>query len=112
MSEKYIELTPENFESAVINSDIPVLVDFWATWCGPCRVMNPVISSLAKEWQGKVKVGKANVDSNQAIATKYNIQAIPTILIFQNGEIIERFTSIVSQAVLESKLNELTTSVV
>ena len=112
MSEKYIELTPENFESAVINSDIPVLVDFWATWCGPCRVMNPVISSLAKEWQGKVKVGKANVDSNQAIATKYNIQAIPTILIFQNGEIIERFTSIVFQAVLESKLNELTTSVV
>ena len=112
MSEKYIKLTPENFESEVINSNIPVLVDFWAAWCGPCRVMNPIVSSLAKQWEGKVKVGKANVDGNEAIATKYNIQAIPTILIFQNGEIIERFTSIVPQAILEDKLNDLTQSVV
>lgn len=70
---KSITLTPENFESEVINSDIPVLVDFWAIWCGPCRVMNPIIASLASNWEGKIKVGKANVDQNEAIATEYNI---------------------------------------
>ena len=104
---KYLTLTPENFTKEVIDSNIPVLVDFWAEWCGPCRVMNPIITKLADEWSGRVKVGKANVDDNQAIATEHNIQAIPTILIFQNGEIIERFTSIVPQAVLEETLNNL-----
>ena len=108
---KSITLTPENFESEVINSDIPVLVDFWAIWCGPCRVMNPIIASLASNWEGKIKVGKANVDQNEAIATEYNIQAIPTILIFQHGKEIARFMSIVSQSVLEAKLNDLTRSI-
>ena len=105
---KYLTLTPENFESEVINSKIPVLVDFWAEWCGPCRVMNPIISNLAQTWEGRVKVGKVNVDDNEAIATQHNIWAIPTIIIFQNGVEIERFTSIVSQAVLEEKLNAIT----
>ena len=108
---KYINLTPENFDSEVIDSNIPVLVDFWAAWCGPCQVMNPIVASLAEQWEGKVKVAKANIDDNEAIATKYNVQAIPTILIFRDGEIIERFTSIVSQATLEEKLNELTQSI-
>ena len=107
---KYVTLTPENFKSEVINSDIPVLVDFWAAWCGPCQVMNPIITNLAQEWSGRVKVGKANVDDNENIATEYNIQAIPTILIFQNGVEVERFTSIVTQTTLEAKLNELTQS--
>ena len=104
---KYISLTPENFANEVINSNIPVLVDFWAAWCGPCQIMNPIIADLAEKWTRRVKIGKANVDDNETIATQYNIQAIPTILIFRDGEIVERFTSIVSQATLEEKLNEL-----
>jgi thioredoxin 1 len=109
---KSINLTPDNFKSEVLESNIPVLVDFWAAWCGPCQVMNPIVANLAQEWSGKVKVGKANVDDNETIATEYNIQAIPTILIFRDGEIVERFTRIVSQATLTEKLNELTRSVV
>ncbi|VEP15038.1 Thioredoxin 1 [Hyella patelloides LEGE 07179] len=104
----YINLNPDNFVDEVINSEIPVLVDFWAVWCGPCRVMNPTIENIAKKWQRKVKVAKADVDNNEANATKYDIRTIPTILIFQNGEIIERIPSLVSQTVLDEKLNNLT----
>ncbi|MEM7760978.1 MAG: thioredoxin [Cyanobacteria bacterium P01_A01_bin.40] len=105
---KYQTITPENFESEVINSNGTVLVDFWAPWCGPCQVMNPIIAGLAETWDGKVKVGKANVDENEAIATQYNIQAIPTIIIFQNGVEVERFPNLVSQAVLEERLSAIT----
>ncbi len=110
-SVKYLTLTPENFKSEVIKSNIPVLVDFWAAWCGPCQVMNPIVTDLADKWSEKVKVGKANIDDNETIATEYNVQAIPTIIIFQHGEIVARFTSIVPQTVLEEKLNELTHSI-
>ena len=108
---KYLTLNPENFKSEVIASNIPVLVDFWAAWCGPCQVMNPIVADLADKWEGKIKVGKANIDDNEILATEYNVQAIPTILIFQNGAIVERFTSIVPQAVLEEKLHELAQSI-
>lgn len=108
---KYVTLTIDNFEAEVINNDIPVLVDFWAPWCGPCRVMNPIVATLAEEWDGKVKVGKANIDDTETLATKYGIQAAPTILIFQNGEIIDRLPGLVSQKALEAKLNDLTGSV-
>ena len=87
---KYGTLTPENFESEVINSNIPILVDFWAPWCGPCQVMNPIVANLAVTEEGRVKVGKANVDENEAIATQYNIRAIPTILIFHKGVEIDQ----------------------
>lgn len=108
---KYLTLSPENFKYEVVESDIPVLVDFWAAWCGPCQVMNPIVTDLANKWSERVKVGKANIDENETIATEYNIQAIPTILIFQNGKIVARFTSIVPQAILEEKLNDLTQSI-
>ena len=107
-SVKYQTLNPDNFESEVIKSNVPVLVDFWAPWCGPCQVMNPIIANVADAWDGKIKVGKANVDENEAIATQYQIEAIPTIVIFQNGVEIGRFPNLVSQAVLEEALSAIT----
>ncbi len=80
-------LTKENFESEVLNSDIPVLVDFWATWCGPCMMLSPIIAEIAEELDGKVKVGKVNVDEQQALAMEYKIASIPTLLLFKNGKL-------------------------
>ena len=83
-----IILTSDNFESEVIASEIPVLVDFWATWCGPCKMLGPVISQIADEYEGKVKVGKVNVDEEEELAAKYGIQSIPTVLLFKGGEVV------------------------
>lgn len=82
-----IVITSQNFEDEVLNSDIPVLVDFWATWCGPCMMLAPTIEEIAKEYDGKVKVGKVNVDEESELAIKYGISSIPTIMVFKNGEI-------------------------
>lgn len=80
------KFTSENFKDEVLNSQIPVVVDFWATWCGPCKMMAPEIANLANEYEGKIKVGKVNVDEETQIATDYNIQAIPTVILFKNGK--------------------------
>lgn len=80
-------LTKENFTAEVINSDIPVLVDFWATWCGPCMMLSPVIEELAKEFDGKIKVGKVNVDEQNELAMQYRVASIPTLMLFKNGEL-------------------------
>lgn len=101
---KPITITPENWETEVIKSDRPVLVDFWAAWCGPCRVMNPIINSLAENWGDRIKIAKANVEETEAIASKYKITSIPTILIFEGGKEIERFPGLISQKDLEAKL--------
>ena len=85
-----IILTSDNFESEVIASEIPVLVDFWATWCGPCKMLGPVISQIADEYEGKVKGGKGNVDEEEELAAKYGIQSIPTVLLFKGGEVVEQ----------------------
>ena len=82
-----IILTKENFESEVLNSDIPVLVDFWASWCGPCMMLSPVISEIAEELNGTIKVGKVNVDDEQELAIKYKVASIPTLLLFKNGKL-------------------------
>lgn len=81
-----IILTNENFENEVIKSDIPVLVDFWATWCGPCRMLAPTIEDLADEYDGKIKVGKLNVDDAQDLAISYGVSSIPTVMLFKDGE--------------------------
>ena len=82
-----VKITPENFESEVLKSDIPVLVDFWATWCGPCQMLGPVLEEIADEYDGKVKIGKVNVDENTELALKFRISSIPALLLFENGEI-------------------------
>ncbi|MCF6096187.1 thioredoxin [Thermovorax subterraneus] len=83
---KPITLTDDNFEQEVLNSDIPVLVDFWAPWCGPCRMMAPVIDELAAEYEGRIKVGKLNVDENPNSASAFGIMSIPTLILFENGQ--------------------------
>ena len=85
-----IVITKDNFEEEVLNSDLPVLVDFWATWCGPCRMLAPVIEEIAKEYEGKAKVGKVNVDEEEALAIKFGIASIPTVLVFRGGEITDK----------------------
>lgn len=84
-----ITLTKENFETEVINSELPVLVDFWAEWCGPCRMIAPAIEEIANEYDGKAKVGKINVDKESDLAIRYHIDAIPALLIFKNGQVVE-----------------------
>lgn len=90
-SEAVLELNDSNFDEEVLKSDQPVLVDFWAEWCMPCRMLAPLIDEIAADYQGKVKVGKVDVDANSDISVKYELSAIPTVLLFKNGEIIDKF---------------------
>ena len=83
-------ITDATFEEVVLKSDKPVLVDFWAAWCGPCRMVGPVIEEIATEYEGRAVVGKIDVDANQEFAAKYGVRNIPTVLVFQNGEVVER----------------------
>jgi len=99
-----IELTDGNFEELVIKSGKPALVDFWAAWCGPCRIIGPVVEELAKEYGEQAVIGKVDVDNNREIAQKYGIRNIPTLLIFKDGEIVDKQVGVASKSVLESKL--------
>lgn len=102
-----IELTDANFEEIVLKSDKPVLVDFWAEWCGPCRIIAPIVEELANDFIDKVVVGKMDVDSNNSITSKFGIRNIPTILFFKNGEVVDKSVGAVPKAILTSKLDAM-----
>ncbi|MCK9617453.1 MAG: thioredoxin [Lentimicrobiaceae bacterium] len=102
-----IELTDSNFEEIVLKTDKPVIVDLWAEWCGPCRMVKPIIEELAVEYDGKAVIGKLDVDSNPGITARFGVRNIPTILFFKNGEIVDKQVGAVPKAVLVGKLEKL-----
>jgi thioredoxin 1 len=101
------QITDSTFDSVVVNSDLPVLLDFWAPWCGPCRALGPVVDELAKEFEGKVRVVKMNVDENPATPAKFGIRAIPTLILFNKGEVVEQHTGAVAKPVLQEMLTKV-----
>ena len=102
-----LQITDASFEEVVLKSDKPVLVDFWATWCGPCRMLGPLIEEIATEYEGRVVVGKVDVDSNQDYAAKYGVRNIPTVLVFQNGEVVGRQVGVAPKNTYTEALDSL-----
>lgn len=100
-----LEITDTSFEELVLKSDKPVLVDFWATWCGPCRMVAPIVDEIGKEYEGKAVVGKVDVDANQEFAAKYGVRNIPTVLIFKNGEVVDKQVGAASKKAYTEKLD-------
>jgi thioredoxin 1 len=97
--------TDDNFEQEVIKSDKPVLIDFWAVWCGPCKIIAPIVEELAKEYEGKAKIGKLDVDENQQTSIKYGVRSIPTLLIFKDGKVKDTIIGAVPKVQIVQKLN-------
>lgn len=104
---KYVTLTDANFNDNVVNSDKPVLVDFWATWCGPCRAIAPTIEQVASEFDGRAVVGKVDVDENPDVAMQYGVRSIPTLLFFKDGQVVDQLIGAVPKKVLAEKLEAL-----
>ncbi len=102
-----MEFTDTNFESDVLSSELPVLVDFWAEWCQPCRMLSPTIEELAAQYKGRVKVGKLNTDTNRDVSIKYGISAIPTIILFHDGEVRKKFVGLTSKDQFQEVLDEI-----
>ena len=101
-----LQVSDASFEDEILKSELPVLVDFWAAWCGPCRAIAPTVEELAREYQGKVKVAKMNVDENAKTPAKYSIRAIPTLIVFKGGQVVEQITGAVSKSVIENALKK------
>lgn len=100
-----IEITDANFEQEVIKSEIPVLIDFWAVWCGPCKMIAPIIDELANDFEGRIKVGKLDIDTNQETALKYGVRTIPSLYIFKDGKIVDQIIGTVPKSSITAKLN-------
>jgi thioredoxin 1 len=104
---RHLILTDQNFRTEVLQDPKPVLVDFWAPWCGPCQVMNPIFTELADEYEGRIRVGKVNVDEQPEVSARYGIRSIPTLLLFKNGQVVERIIGAMSKRLLVEKMGEL-----
>lgn len=102
---KTVEFTDDNFSEEVESNSQPVLVDFWAEWCGPCRMVGPVVEELAGEYEGKAKIGKVNVDNNPEVSVKYGIRSIPALLIFKDGEVVDQIVGAVPKAQIKKQLD-------
>ncbi len=101
-----ITITEQNFESEVLNSPLPVMVDFWAVWCGPCKVLGPIVDELATEYEGKLKVGKVNVDENNMLASRFNIMSIPTLKFFKDGKMVGELIGAAPKSTVEAEIKK------
>ncbi|MBN2543669.1 thioredoxin [bacterium] len=101
-----IKITDDNFETEVLKSDIPIVIDFWAEWCRPCLIMAPVLEDLATDFEGKIKIGKINVDNSPRLASQYQIRGIPTLLFFDKGQVIDQVVGVVPKDYLTGKINQ------
>ena len=102
-----LQVTDDNFDAEVVNSDLPVMVDFWAEWCGPCRMVAPVVEELAKEYEGKIKVAKMDVDNNRQTPVKFGIRNIPTLILFKGGEVTQTIIGAQPKSSIEAELKKL-----
>jgi thioredoxin 1 len=107
MAGKALEVNDDNFEETILNADRPALVDFWAVWCGPCRIVGPIVEEIAEEYDGRAVVAKRDVDSSREVAVKYGIQAIPTLLLIKDGQVADRIVGAVDKNSIKSKLEAL-----
>ena len=106
MAENVMEFNDQNFDSDVLKAEMPVLVDFWAVWCGPCKAIAPIVEEVANDYSGKIRVGKMDVDSNNQVAMRYGIRSIPTLLLFSGGEVVDQVIGNVGKESIESMLSK------